>query len=283
MSKGKKTVLISAIICAALGLILCVVTLAVSGWRLVDKTRDIAGDISNVTINEIIDGISVRDTDNELNGGFAVAAFGVEDFDAAGIRHIEISAVADNVIILPVTGEDKITVEYPEKAAFDGGICGYTSEIKGDTLKINYFEADLLSLALGEDGDLKIWIPSTLFDTADINIDIVSGDVELSDLFGERLQVATVSGEVELNRCRFASLLLTSNSGGMELTDCDAETMKFESTSGDIEIGLAKAYTEYDVKINTVSGEVSGRMHTGGSKTVEVDTVSGDIELEYGA
>jgi hypothetical protein len=98
----------------------------------------------------------------------------------------------------------------------------------------------------------------------------VSGDVEIEGKT-ENLTTSTVSGEIEIHG---------------EFADVKAST-----TSGDITLSTQKSYTDYDITVNTLSGQIEidrakfgkqlNRPATGDSAgKLKISTTSGNVEMK---
>lgn len=145
-----------------------------------------------------------------------------------------------------------------------------------------------------------------------LKIDTASGNVEINDLTLDSLTIATASGDVALRTLALESLHITtasgdlflenltaqnkveicSASGDQELDRLSADALEMHSASGDITVQGCTIRSQACVK--SASGDVewmsecpeckvvsiSGDLNlSGGFKTVEFSTVSGDVRL----
>ena len=121
-------------------------------------------------------------------------------------------------------------------------------------------------------GDFKIdQVDSKVF-----NLKTTSGDFELSNIKGKSIKFTTVSGDFEVYGVQGKSLDISLVSG-----DCEMENIKLEgdmtinTVSGDIEV---TNFEGNNISVRTVSGDFEGKEVY--PKTVELKSVSGDIEIE---
>ena len=77
-----------------------------------------------------------------------------------------------------------------------------------------------------------------------------------------------------------AAIAADTTSGDLELDEVDTQSLTFSSMSGDIS-GELLHIAEFAADVSTVSGDISGvRNGSEGTRTLKVETVSGDIELD---
>jgi DUF4097 and DUF4098 domain-containing protein YvlB len=117
--------------------------------------------------------------------------------------------------------------------------------------------------------DLKIYIPRA----NSIIADGVSVDFSFDD-FSRSVRANTISGNLELSNGS-GKIDLSTVSGDITVNDAQGK-LDLASVSGDIEVdGNAKYFDA-----NSVSGSISARI--GMAERIELETVSGDIEIELG-
>jgi DUF4097 and DUF4098 domain-containing protein YvlB len=120
--------------------------------------------------------------------------------------------------------------------------------------------------------DLTLKVPAG----SSIVIEAVSGDIELRGVRGE-LRVATVSGDIEADVFGGRSELNTTSGDIVATGHGEAGELSLRSTSGDVEV--TNLVGELDA--STVSGDLSIR--DGRLSEVDLNVVSGDIELRGAA
>lgn len=138
------------------------------------------------------------------------------------------------------------------------------------------------------DTTLDIKVPKA----AELKIDVVSADVNLSGVAGRSLGIDSVSGKLRLDSAA-KDVELDTVSGNIDLTGsadhAHLETVsgnirarglggqiKFDTVSGDID---AQSATYREVNAGTVSGEITLRGKPLDSAHVDVQTMSGDVHL----
>ena len=222
----------------------------------------------------------------------AAPALADEDYyqklDAATDGLVEIQNVAGDI---EVRGTDASEVEV--SARLGEGVEEVIFEREGDVI--------IIKVEVGGSGggwgwggrdasaELEIRVPQG----SDLRIEAVSSDVSVSGVHG-RLDVESVSGDVELESAA-PSLEATSMSGDVsfegdgqaakvELTSVSGDVMVRDvggdlhatSVSGRVELALGEVSR---LRAQSTSGDVSARAQLLNDARVELETVSGEIEL----
>jgi hypothetical protein len=113
----------------------------------------------------------------------------------------------------------------------------------------------------------------------DGNIDTGSGSVAVRGMRGDHLVVDTGSGEVTLTAVTADELRVDTGSGSVEGTEVRARTINVDTGSGDVDLTLT---APPDTLIaDTGSGSVTVGMPDGVDATVELETSSGDITVDF--
>ena len=113
-----------------------------------------------------------------------------------------------------------------------------------------------------------------------VSLSSVSGSLSVrnAELTGT-LTLHSTSGYIDLDDVATDSIAADTTSGDLELDEVDTKNLTFTSTSGDISGELLHA-DEFGGSIRTTSGDISGiRPNSEGTRTLNIETVSGDIEL----
>ena len=113
-----------------------------------------------------------------------------------------------------------------------------------------------------------------------VSLSSVSGSLSVrnAELTGT-LTLHSTSGYIDLDDVAADSIAADTTSGDLELDEVDTQNLTFTSTSGDISGELLHA-DEFGGSIRTTSGDISGiRPNSEGTRTLNIETVSGDIEL----
>jgi len=112
-----------------------------------------------------------------------------------------------------------------------------------------------------------------------------SGDVDINDCRGEFLEAHTASGDIRA-KASYKKYSANTSSGEIGLeSGTDADVIA-HSTSGDVNVRIVEALETYQVSMHSVSGECNTYGQTKSestvpTKTMEVKTVSGDINIRF--
>ena len=113
-----------------------------------------------------------------------------------------------------------------------------------------------------------------------VSLSSVSGSLSVrnAELSGT-LTLHSTSGDMDLDDVAADSIAADTTSGDLRLNETDTRNLTFTSTSGDISGELLHA-DEFGGSIRTTSGGISGiRPDAEGTRTLQIETVSGDIDL----
>lgn len=183
---------------------------------------------------------------------------------------------------LNVSAHGMMIVEVPEDFKGDIKVQSVSGdviidEINGDKVTINTVSGDF-DLIKSESETLKV---ST-----------VSGEVEIVDVSNEDLDIGTTSGNIDL-KGYFEDMDINTVSGEVEIQmDQVSGNIEIDTTSGEVLINVEEA--DANIDFNSVSGDLmvaydidtsvdkehklKGQIGSG-KFDIEVDTVSGDIDL----
>lgn len=113
----------------------------------------------------------------------------------------------------------------------------------------------------------------------DGSIDTGSGGVEVTGLHGELLNIDTGSGDVTLGDITVRDLRVDTGSGSVKGSGVQAASMNVDTGSGDVNVAMRTAPD--DVIVDTGSGAVTLSLPDGLNATVELETSSGDIAVDF--
>lgn len=196
----------------------------------------------------------------------APAWAGSKTFGAAGIVSLIIETEAGDVAVEAGGPEIKVEVTKPdaEKCRVTMAPDGGRLVLRAERLKVRWF-------GKGCDSGFRVTAPPTLR----VELATVSGDSKIAGMRGG-LDLNSVSGAAKLKEI-VGTLNLNTTSGEIE-GEVSAERAKIKTISGDVRLaGLTGGAT-----VDSVSGQL--RLVWNGAPPageVKVDTVSGDIELEF--
>lgn len=126
----------------------------------------------------------------------------------------------------------------------------------------------------GTDSDeIRVSLPAGFH----VSVMTLSGDVDLTDIDCETLDIATSSGDISVGRLTVSgTLTLDAASGDMELQDAAVKGgLSMSTVSGEIEI--SRSSFSGDTRFSTTSGDMDIDAVISGN--VSLDTTSGDIDL----
>jgi DUF4097 and DUF4098 domain-containing protein YvlB len=154
------------------------------------------------------------------------------------------------------------------------------SNVSGD-LMIDTHSADVTTRATR--GPLHIDVGSGEIAVSeaegDVTLDTGSGDVSVRDVRGDELYIDTGSGSVTAAAVAVRDLTIDTGSGNVEVTGGSARSASIDTGSGSVELHLSNSPEE--VMVDTGSGSVTVRVPDSFSARVEIETSSGDIDLEF--
>lgn len=246
----------------------------------------------------------------------------IEEFysiEAADIRFVDIQGVSTNVIVKSAPLKNKLeftlrgSISYKNENKKELPLLNKSK--RGSRLTLSIDETDRGKtfglINLQSNLNLVIELPASW--RRSLTIETVSGNVTLGDLKLNQLKVETTSGDIMAKTINTEGVFMRSISGNMafqrltgrasiESTSGDVNfvlnemnhDIKIDSVSGDITMRLEKNI-EFELKSSTVSGRIantlplqtslSGRRNMfgqkgDGGKTIDIETVSGDISLD---
>ena len=120
-----------------------------------------------------------------------------------------------------------------------------------------------------EPSDLVVTVPAT----AEVEVEVVSADVDVAGVAGRRLSVDSVSGRINAQG-KPARAELRSVSGDVEAT-LQSPRLKAESVSGDVRVN---GTTSGEIALETVSGDI--HLEAGTVKQLSMESVSGSVEAQ---
>ncbi len=250
----KKSLIIGAALMAA-GIAIALAGFALSG-----------GDVTALNAENGIFRMAVGhdDTINREERSYASDEFTAISFEGIS-DDVVVTASDDGLIHISLPQRERVHYDITEGKTLDIAC----SDRGGVRFGFNFVVAD--------DEDVRISLPAG--SQYDVEIDTVSGDLDVSRISAKALYIGTVSGDIKVRALSAETLDMETTSGDIDLT-ASAGAYRLSTTSGDVELHLPGDRDDYEIDVSTVSGECG--MKDGGSGTkVSVDTVSGDIDFEF--
>jgi len=113
----------------------------------------------------------------------------------------------------------------------------------------------------------------------DLWVDTGSGRVEVSDVYGDEIEIDTGSGSVTGEGLNSEVLGVDTGSGSIQLEGVTAADVLLDTGSGTIDVELLSDIDSFDA--DTGSGSVTVRAPAGLGASVEIETGSGGIDLDF--
>ncbi len=218
-----------------------------------------------------------------LNGGMPAENPTINTLSASNeVKKIIISSNSDGVVIIPSISEE-IRISYRMSDTRQ-----YSHRTENDTLYLEYIPLKQLGLKWYQyivsgnhrDADIVIEIPKASI--KDVSITTNSGDIKLSGQFFDSFTAQTNSGDLELTDINSTKTYISTKIGDVELEGISSSVIDIETKNGDVEGIIKGSAEEYTVNAVTKRGEnnIRGIMGTG-IKTLNISSVSGDIEMDF--
>ena len=204
--------------------------------------------------------VSEDDEDVEYSVSFSGGVLNVEEASRPWYDHIGFS-----------TEKTSLTVYIPEGMQGEIEIVGDSSDINFVTDRIS-FESININI---DSGDVNL----TATSRGDINITTNSGDVDVMNASAQAMEIKVDSGDVEITRTAITGLLkIISDSGEIDIDASDAFTLDISADSGDVSAEL-RSIKNVDAVANSGDCDVKASNPAGGY--CKIRTRSGDIEVKY--
>ncbi len=137
--------------------------------------------------------------------------------------------------------------------------------------------------AAGTVGQLSVDVGSgnvTVRDAeGDVVLDTGSGNVRATEVRGDKLLIDTGSGNVTASSVAVRDLTIDTGSGSVEVTGSTARGVLIDTGSGSVDVALSGNPEE--VMIDTGSGSVTVTVPESFGAKVDIETSSGDIDIEF--
>lgn len=127
--------------------------------------------------------------------------------------------------------------------------------------------------------ELTVYIPKEMAEKLDsVNIQCVSAGLDIEGATIDKLEIEMVSGEFDARDIIINSVNLESVSGDVEIAGSVNE-LDAELVSGEIKVTSDEQLSMLDME--TVSGDITVIMPEGDGFTAEMDSVSGDMNIDF--
>lgn len=222
---------------------------------------------------------------------------------ADGIKKIQIDWVAGEVNIRVGSSDEIVFSETSYGSLEDWQKMRYSVSDSG-TLQIRFYDNQgsnfnwFLENPTTPAKKLTMEVPSSLIgELANLTVDTVSSDIDVSDVYGERTDLSTVSGAILGKNLVPDKLAISSTSGSITTENCTADSLKLNEVSGSIRVDgmyqsidadtvsgsvrLVCANVPDSIEVDTVSGSMTIVLPEDASFTAKLDSVSGSITCQF--
>ena len=219
----------------------------------------------------------------------------------SGISKINIDVKAYDVTI-EITDEENGWLEYnsSDDICLDVNISNNKISIEEEDSStiVNTFFAKIFSLRdRGFQGYLHIYCPKDkMFDLCintvsgdvkvkdvkcdEIEFESVSGDMKLQDVFSRDLNIDTVSGDFNSQKITIIDTFKAQSiSGDFNINNLKCDEITIETVSGDVELSVDGNMDDYNIYEESLRKNFS--YEGKGNKSLEIETVSGDISYRF--
>ena len=207
-------------------------------------------------------------------------------FGSQGIRKLEIDIGGGNLKIQQ-GASDEISLE-------NNGKSWVRAEVKdsGETLKIDEGRfASWLRRFWKPRGTAVLTLPENM-KLEELDIDCGSGDMTAQNISGDEISVDCGSGDIMIDALRGNDVSIDCGSGDIEIGLLKADTIENDIGSGNLTLMLAGTEDDYHYEIDCGSGDahIGSRNYSGvkssyqggaGSKSLELDSGSGDVRIDF--
>ena len=188
---------------------------------------------------------------------------------------------SDDVYLEVNIGNNKISIEEENSGTIVESFFTKMLSLKGRSfqgrLHICFPKDKMFDLCIDSvSGDVKI----SDVKCDEIELETVSGDIEVSNIFTEDLNMDTVSGEVDSQDIiTNDSFKAQSVSGDLNFKHLKCDEITIETVSGDVDLSVDGNMDDYNIHEESLRKNVS--YESKGNKSLEIETVSGDISYRF--
>lgn len=202
-----------------------------------------------------------------------------KSFGTEGVEKIVINTVSPNIKILPADGKDIIVDFYGSITTNLGhNSPKLIADIKNNILNISISYPKTFTLGLFDISNifLDIYIPAQF--TKEINAASVSGDINIENFNGSKIQLKTTSGNLSAISLKTMEIQADSISGNVNFEKVEGN-LKISTVSGEVIAGLTSLAD--DILIKTISGEVKLAAPSSSSFVFDLESISGDMKNNF--
>lgn len=230
----------------------------------------------------------------------------VHDFDEEGIERsvfpgnrideVNIETMYHKIIIKD-SDSDEVIFEYPKSNKYH-----YDVSLSGSTLDIEYeyngLDKFMKKMTFSKDDTIRLYLPK--MSHIELNIENVSGNMEISnlkldtidienvsgiirinDVILDELNAETVSGPYRINNLKADNVNLESVSAKIEMQNITADNIDLETVSGAMDIEICGHKEDYNISIEKMFADINIESESGEDKELNIETVSGSVNYHF--
>ena len=199
---------------------------------------------------------------------------------AAGIKNINIDWVSGDVNIIAYDGgEVKVEESMADGTAISADNMKMRWAVDGETLRVVFCKPRIIINSFRRaHKTLNVYLPTSLIaELNDVDVDLVSADLNASGITCDKISTDSVSGKVRISDCATHEISADGVSGSYHFSG-SAAYVDVISVSGEIELALTNNANE--IELETTSGDMILALAADASFTADYDSVSGDFSCE---
>lgn len=235
--------------------------------------------------------IKITEKNNTLemtrnNGSFSVDFFSVVDIvNWFSIGNNNEENLGQTVVIVPRSFEGKYSIETVSgNLVFAAVPAEETIDLDTTSGDIKIADIDCKSSINADTISGEISIDNVNME-GDLTIGTTSGDIHLNSVKADKeISIDTISGSTYGSDVTTEFVTLNATSGDARITQLTVEKgISGDSVSGEYEIQLTDNMENYNIEVDTVSGEfnIPSKYKGTGEKTMSFSTTSGDVEVNF--
>ena len=200
-------------------------------------------------------------------------------------------------IIIKESNSDEVIFEYPKsnKYYYDVSLSGGSLDIEYSQKGLDKFMKKMMMPCVET---IRLYLPAKSH--IKLNIENVSGSMEISDLkldsvdienvsgvirienvILDSLDAETVSGPYHLNNVKADEISLESVSGRIDMTMVKADEIDLETVSGSLNLEICGNKEDYNISIEKMFADVDIESESGEDNKLHIETVSGSINYRF--
>ncbi len=205
-----------------------------------------------------------------------------ENISYLEIDEVKINFINEDVYIESISGEEfifNLSGYYPLSES--GEYPKLIVKKSGDVLDayIDYPQKRYIFGINSVDSKLYVGVPERYY--GNFNINLISGDIKVSDVVLDKFGVNIVSGDLNIQNSEFFRGDFETVSGDIEIQDFEVKgDTRISSVSGDIGLDFVDKCS-IDLRFESVSGDLKNNFGkiVNGDYLVSVETISGDLKV----